>query len=191
MTYQWHYMARVQALSVCAVLAIAVGCGGHEAQPGAAATSIAPVSSALLTAPRWVRSYCDSVKRVVGAGVGCPTALPPRFVPTENLSRSRPLRGSYVFEGTADDHWVFAAFFGRDVRWFRRYAGGFRIIGKDHVHGRQAWIVAMTSAPGIFASHLAAIWKERGVLYICSKHISADRRRTQVASVLAVARRFA
>jgi hypothetical protein len=112
------------------------------------------------------------------------------LVPTDNLLALQPVRGKYLLEGTGPDHWAFGAFVGRDARWLRRYFSGYRVLARALVHDRRALIVAMSQRAGIFAFHLAVIWRERGVLYASTMHSPPEQLNDYEAELLAVARGF-
>ncbi len=145
---------------------------------------------ALVSSPAWVRQYCRSARRIVRDDVLCPSVVPARFIPTENLPGLRPLRREYLFEGTASDHWAFGAFVARNDRWFRDVFGPYRLLARTRVRGHAASLVAMTGAGGIFAFHLAVIWRERGVLYACTVHVSPALLKDLKPELLAVANGF-
>lgn len=154
---------------VCVVLA--AGCRDPHTTKRPTPPRPSAMREAVVPAPGWVRHYCRSARHVVGHHILCPSLVPARFIPTANQPFLRPLRREYLFEGSASDHWAFGAFVGRDKRWFRKLYGPSRVLVRTHVRGHAATLVTMTGAGGIFAFHLATIWRERGVLYACTVHV--------------------
>ena len=186
-TYAVYARALVLVGMAMACVVLAAGCDDAHTTKRPTPPRPSAIREAVVPAPRWVRQYCRSARRIVGHNVLCPTVVPARFIPTANLPGLRPLRGEYLFQGTASDHWAFGAFVGRDEHWFHKVFGASRLLLRTNVRGQAASLVAMTGAGGIFAFHLAAIWRERGVLYAWTVHVSPALLNDLKPEVLAVA----
>jgi hypothetical protein len=117
-------------------------------------------------APKWIKDYCAKAARKIRHPVLCPGRTPKDIHPTANLELFRPWREGYVFEGSAETHWVFTASPG-DVEGDY---GPMRHLGSTRVREAEGlWFYAPEVA-GIHAHHLVLSWRWGRLYYAVSAH---------------------